>query len=291
MKNKKFQVMITGAGGFIGGNLSNYLSNKYNIVGYYNSKLRVKLKKKIKLKKKNLKKIKKIGKNVRILIHCASVVPPNNKQSSCFKANTLMDSALIRTIKYSKIQKIIFLSSVSVYGVKKQKVIYENSRFSKPDLYGLSKKIGENNFKKISNKNKIDVMILRLSTVIGKNCHSTFLSRLSENIRKTNEIGIYNPESYYNSCIHISNLNKIIHKLIKLKQKKKFDVINIYSKKPIRLKSIYNLFKNKLNKKAKLKEISSKKNSYIMKSIIAEKYGLKFSSTKSNLKKFISDLK
>ena len=53
MKNKKFQVMITGAGGFIGGNLSNYLSNKYNIVGYYNSKLRVKLKKNIKLKKKN----------------------------------------------------------------------------------------------------------------------------------------------------------------------------------------------------------------------------------------------
>ena len=290
MRKKQFHVMITGAGGFIGGNLSNYLSSKYKIVAYYNSRLRVKLKKKIKIKKKNLKKIKKIDKNIKVLIHCASVVPPGNKQTNCFKTNTLMDAALIRAVKNSQIKKIIFLSSVSVYGIKKNRIIYEDSIFSKPDLYGLSKKIGELNFKKISNEKNIKVIVLRLSTVVGKNCHSTFLSRLSENIKMMNKINIYNPKSYYNSCIHISNLNIIIHKLIKFNQKIKFDVINIYSKHPVRLKSIFNLFKQKLNKRVKFNQISSKKKSYIIKSLNAERYNLKFSSTKSNLQKFISDL-
>jgi len=282
--------MITGAGGFIGGNLSNYLSTKYKVIAYYNSKLRIKLNKKIKIKKKNLKKIKNIDKNVKVLIHCASATPPTNKQANCYKTNIAMDNALIKAVKKSQIKKIIFFSSVSVYGIKKNRIINENSSFSKPDLYGLSKRIGEFSFKKISKEKNIKVIILRLSTVVGKNCHSTFLSRLSEDIKKKKEINIFNPKSYYNSCIHISNLNIIINKLIKFNQKKNFDIINICSTHPIKLKSIFDLFKKKLNKKIKFNKIFSKKKSYIMKSLKAQRYNLKFSSVKSNLQKFISEL-
>ena len=49
LKEKKINnILITGAGGFIGGNLSNFLSSRYNIFAYYNSKKRIKLKKKLK---------------------------------------------------------------------------------------------------------------------------------------------------------------------------------------------------------------------------------------------------
>ena len=246
--------------------------------------------KKIKIKKKNLKKIKNIDKNVKVLIHCASATPPTNKQANCYKTNIAMDNALIKAVKKSQIKKIIFFSSVSVYGIKKNRIINENSSFSKPDLYGLSKRIGEFSFKKISKEKNIKVIILRLSTVVGKNCHSTFLSRLSEDIKKKKEINIFNPKSYYNSCIHISNLNIIINKLIKFNQKKNFDIINICSTHPIKLKSIFDLFKKKLNKKIKFNKIFSKKKSYIMKSLKAQRYNLKFSSVKSNLQKFISEL-
>ena len=201
-----------------------------------------------------------------------------------------MDAALIKAVKNSAIKKIIFLSSVSVYGIKKDKVIYEDSSFSKPDLYGLSKRIGEINFEKISNEKNINVIVLRLSTVVGQNCHSTFLSRLSENIKKKNKINIYNSKSYYNSCIHISNLSIIINKLIKFNQRKKFDIINVCSTHPLKLKSIFDLFKKKLNKKIRFNKVSSKKKSYIIKSLNAPRYNLKFSSIKSNLQKFISDL-
>ena len=255
MKTKQPRVVITGAGGFIGGNLSNYLSNKYKIFSLYNSKLKVKLKRKIITKKQDLKNIKNIEKGAKVLIHCASVVPPHNSQIACFKSNTLMDSALIKAIQKSEIKKIIFMSIVSVYG-----------------------------------KN-IKVIILRLSTVVGKKCHSTFLSRLSENIFKNKKISIYNPKSYYNSCIHITNLNSIVEKIIRVKQKRKFGIINIHSEKPVEIRFIYDLFKKKLNKKIKFNIINSKKKSYILQSKSAKKYNLRFTSTRSNLEKFISDLK
>ena len=291
MKTKQLRVVITGAGGFIGGNLSNYLSNKYKIFSLYNSKLKVKLKKKIITKKQDLKNIKNIEKGAKVLIHCASVVPPHNSQIACFKSNTLMDSALIKAIQKSEIKKIIFMSSVSVYGNSRKGIIYENSSFGKSDLYGLSKRLGEQKFKKISKKKNIKVIILRLSTVVGKKCHSTFLSRLSENIFKNKKISIYNPKSYYNSCIHITNLNSIVEKIIRVKQKRKFGIINIHSEKPVEIRFIYDLFKKKLNKKIKFNIINSKKKSYILQSKSAKKYNLRFTSTRSNLEKFISDLK
>ena len=55
-------------------NLSNFLSSRYNIFAFYNSKKRVKLKK-IKFKR-DLKNIKYINKKIDTIIHCASVVLP-----------------------------------------------------------------------------------------------------------------------------------------------------------------------------------------------------------------------
>ena len=41
MSRKIKNILITGAGGFIGGNLANFLSSKYNVQAYFNSKKRI----------------------------------------------------------------------------------------------------------------------------------------------------------------------------------------------------------------------------------------------------------
>ena len=292
LKEKKINnILITGAGGFIGGNLSNFLSSRYNVFAFYNSKKRVKLKKKIKKFKQDLKNIKYINKKIDTIIHCASVVPPTNSQEKCFRVNISMDRALEKSILKSNIKKIIFLSSVSIYGKNRKNTIYESTKPLRPDRYGQSKLLGEKKFKNLSKKKKIKVIVLRLSTVIGKGCHSTFLSRLSEEIFKKNKIEIYNPNSKYNSCIHISNLNKIILKLLNLNQKKNFDVVNIHSSNPMKIIDIFKLFHRKTNnKKIKYFLKRSKKKSYLLKSKSLKSYKISVTSTKSNLQKFISEI-
>ena len=59
MKNK--HIMVTGAGGFIGNNISNYLcKNKFNVHAYYNSKIK-------RIKNKNIRYLKRdLTKNIKI---------------------------------------------------------------------------------------------------------------------------------------------------------------------------------------------------------------------------------
>ena len=64
--------MVTGAGGFIGNNISNYLCKKKFIVhAYYNSKIRKIKNKNIKYLKRDLTKNIKINKKISTLVHCA----------------------------------------------------------------------------------------------------------------------------------------------------------------------------------------------------------------------------
>ena len=50
---------------------------------------------------------------------------------------------------------------------KSKECIYESTKPLSPDRYGQSKLLGKKNLK-ISQKKKIKVIVLRLSTVIGK---------------------------------------------------------------------------------------------------------------------------
>ena len=55
--------------------------------------------------------------------------------------------------------------------------IYENSIKTSKDIYGKTKLYGENLF--LKNKRIFDqIFILRLPSVVGKGCHSTFLSKI-----------------------------------------------------------------------------------------------------------------
>ena len=86
MNNK--HIMVTGAGGFIGNNISNYLCKKKFIVhAYYNSKIRKIKNKNIKYLKRDLTKNIKINKKISTLVHCAALTPPAFDQIQCLKIN------------------------------------------------------------------------------------------------------------------------------------------------------------------------------------------------------------
>ena len=148
---------------------------------------------------------------------------------------------------------------MSAYGKKKRKTLFENTKSSNLDSYGKSKVLMEKKLKLLSKKNNINVIVLRLSAIIGSGCHSTFLSRLSSEIKKK-EVNVYNSRSFFNGCIHINNLNMILIKLLN-RDFTGFDVLNIFSSNPVKIITIFNLFKKKLNKEIKFNIIKKKNKS------------------------------
>ena len=289
MNNK--HIMVTGAGGFIGNNISNYLCKKKFIVhAYYNSKIRKIKNKNIKYLKRDLTKNIKINKKISTLVHCAALTPPAFDQIQCLKINQKIDDTILRAIKKSNINKVIFLSSMSAYGKKKRKILFENTKSRNLDLYGKSKVLMEKKLKLLSKKNNINVIVLRLSAIIGSGCHSTFLSRLSSEIKKK-EVNVYNSRSFFNGCIHINNLNMILIKLLN-RDFTGFDVLNIFSSNPVKIITIFNLFKKKLNKEIKFNIIKKKTNQYTISSLKFRKtYKLPLTSTIKNINMYLKELK
>tara|TARA_Y100001980_G_C14495682_1_gene272196 strand:- start:618 stop:1160 length:543 start_codon:yes stop_codon:yes gene_type:complete len=179
---------------------------------------------------------------------------------------------------------------MSAYGKKKKKTLFENTKSSNLDFYGKSKLLMEKKLKLLSKKNNINVIVLRLSAIIGSGCHSTFLSRLSLEIKKK-EINIYNSQSFFNGCIHINNLNMILIKLLN-KNFTGFDMLNIFSSKPVKIITIFNLFRKKLNKSIKFNIIKKKTNQYTISSLKFRKtYRLPLTSTIKNIKMYLKELK
>ena len=184
------QILITGAAGFIGFNLSKYLLDKSNvkIIGvdslntYYSKKLkkdRIEELSKYKnfaffnlniLNKKKLEKIFKI-KKINLVINLAAQAGVRYslvKPSEFIENNVQGFYNIIEVAKKYKIKKIIYASSSSVYGDSRKFPLKETQNISPKNIYALSKKINEEMADIFSKQYNISFIGLRFFTVYGE---------------------------------------------------------------------------------------------------------------------------
>ena len=77
--------------------------------------------------------------NIDAVIHCAASTPPKYTQIKCYQNNQKIDDIVFSFAKKKRIKKLIYLSSMSIYGTNKRKVVKESDFSKNLDLYGLSK--------------------------------------------------------------------------------------------------------------------------------------------------------
>ncbi len=277
------RVLITGSSGFIGYRIYNFLKKrKINITEISRSKKNSKTNLKI-----DLTEFKKINKKFDVLIHCAANTPPkyNNRE---IKKNYLINCNILKIAKETGIKKIIYLSSMSIYE-KNKKRIYENSQKTSKDVYGKTKLHGERIF--LNNKKIFDqIFILRLPSVVGKGCHSTFLSKIAQNvILKKEKILVYNRKSYFNNCIYINDLCKKILFLLKNNQLK-FLIKNLKTKNPILISTVIEIFRKQFNYQNDIEFKDGKSKPFLIENI-NKKYLSNLRTTKNTILKYIKELK
>jgi nucleoside-diphosphate-sugar epimerase len=268
-------ILITGSSGFIGKNIFKSLQNKFKII-------------KISLKKKKLKITEK---KIYTLIHCAAVMPSYYPMKKIYEINDSINKKLIKICINNKIEKIIYLSSCLVYAETKDKIVDEYSRISKRNLYAKSKYKFEQILQEFSKRSESNVICLRLPAVIGLGCHGNLFSRLiAFFLNNQKEIKLYKLNSAYNNCIHIDTLVKFIKTLIK-NYNNKFDIINLSSSHPLKLRDIIEMLKKKFNFKSEIFEMTSNKNSFLINSNKAvKKYDFNRIKTISTIRKYLKQI-
>ena len=262
------KVLVTGACGFIGYNLSLYLLKKNikvygidNLDNYYSTKYKKERLKKLKKFKSfkfhkidisNYKKLDVILSKLKIdqIIHLAaqagvrySFINPRKYVQS----NMVGFFNILEISRKLKIKRIIYGSSSSVYGDSKVFPITEKSKLNPISTYSLTKKNNEDLAKVYSELYNLKIIGLRFFTVYGEwGRPDMFLFKILKSSLKKKPFKLYNYGNHYRDFTYIDDVVKIILKLM-INKKVKNDVFNISAGKTIKLRLIINELKKYIN--------------------------------------------
>ena len=140
------KVLITGACGYIGSVLTNYLLDKnYKIIAIDTQWFGKNLKehKNLKIIKKDFRKINDNDlKNVSSVIHLANIANDPSSEINpelSWNINTLGTMQIIELCKKNKVKQFLYGSSGSVYGIKVEKNVTEDLSLLPISLYNKTK--------------------------------------------------------------------------------------------------------------------------------------------------------
>lgn len=261
------KLLITGSNGFLAKKLINRLSlekKNYKIThidklknSFISNKNRENFIQIDLAKKNELNKLKKF--NFNYIIHTAAIQPLEYKKDNqdFFDGNILSTFNLIEMFG-QKVEKIIFCSSFSVYGLKKKsKNIKETDEINPRNFYGLTKKICEDLllfFSKIYNYNLI---ILRFDGIFGKGQNLPgYINFCKNTLIKNKTFEIFNKGLIKRDHVYVDDAVQAIIKSLGIKSRQNF-IFNVGGGCPTSQKDISEYIKKKLNSKARL--ILSKK--------------------------------
>ena len=225
--------LITGGAGYIGTKLTKHLLSKnHNIVVVDNLWFGNKhtKHKNLKIIKEDVRNFDKLNiKKIHTIIHLANIANDPTVELNptlSWEVNVLASKIIAEHAIKNKVKKIIYFSSGSVYGVKKEKKVTEDLKLDPISVYNKTKMIAERIF--LSYKNQIEIKCLRPATVSG----------FSERLRLDLTVNKLTFDAYYKKKIFVDggaqirptvNLKDIIRVVDHLLFAKKKFKNNIYN--------------------------------------------------------------
>ena len=270
------KILITGSAGFIGYNLAKNLLEKkgFKIIGIdnFNDYYDVKLKKKrnILLKKyknfsfykldiSNKNKLKKIFKKNRIdfVFHFAAQAGVRysiDHPRKYVESNILGFYNILENTKEHKVKRLFYASSSSVYGENNNFPLNERENIVPKNIYGLSKKINEEIGFLFNKYYNVKLTGLRFFTIYGEwGRPDMMIIKFINCFYKKEIFKLYNFGNHVRDFTYIGDVIQIMYLLLKKHNElKNFEIFNICSNKPVKLKDIVKfLKKNNINPKIK----------------------------------------
>ncbi len=241
------KVLITGASGFIGKNIAQYLDkSRFEVYGTYRRDTPLDLE--IEYLQCDLANEEPPLQEADIIIHCAAEVDEDNVDK-LIQNNILATKRIAAFAEKAKVEQIIYLSTVSIYG-KTDTIVNESSPRIDPGIYGMSKYIAE---EYIMNANVPLKLTLRLPRIIGEGCDLTkpWIPTLAGKLIGNEKISYFNPEKEYNNFMHVNDLSSFILKSI---AEKHTGIIGLASIESLKILDVIQTMKSSINSTSELEE-------------------------------------
>ncbi len=212
--------LITGSNGFVGSNLTKYLSSKdLKIITSSRKKYDSNGFKHFQITELNqFTNWRQILKGVKNIIHTAACVHQMSKSSSndekkFREVNTLGTINLFKQATKSKVERFIFLSTIGVCGSETIKQFNEKSPTNPKTLYAKSKLEAEKYLISLAKESKTKLIIIRPPMIIGPGAPGNF-DKLVNAINRNLPLPLKSVEFNKKSFLSITNLNDFIYRFL-----------------------------------------------------------------------------
>ena len=212
-------VLVTGAGGLVGGAVARALAARgWAVAALYRKSFPEALADlaNVTLIQADLRSASGLPDRYDALVHCAAEVPalcPD--EDELYRSNVEGTQAVFRHAAAAGARRVVYCSSMAVYGTIEAEVVDDATPLRDAGVYGRSKLAGERLLAALTAEgpDRRGVSI-RLPGVVGAGSRNNFLSDALRQILAGNAIEARNPEALFNNIVHVSDLAGFVGHLL-----------------------------------------------------------------------------
>lgn len=263
---KKYTFLITGTSSFAGSSVAQYLcTGGHEVIGITRDRNSGNLNSLLKMRnftiaEGDLLNELRIDRSIDAVFHAAAQSPNRGATVGDYIKNHVI--ATQRVIDFAiehEIKKIIFCSSVLVFGKVREEVVSETSPIIDPSLQGICKRLGELLLQERSKE--IASIAIRLPGIVGKGAHNIWLRKVLENALRNEDVQIFNPHAPFNNVIFIDDLSRFVEVLTE-KEWNGYECVTIASEEPIPINEAVRIIVSSVGSKSRIFEKEQAGKSY-----------------------------
>lgn len=160
------------------------------------------------------------------IVHVAGSLPYREKNFCVYLRNNVdVMRRLIDYARHHNVRRVIYFSSIGIYGEIRDENIDENSDRINPDAYGLTKYAAECLLRE---ETSIQSISLRMPGIIGSSYRGIWLPNTIEKFQRNEPIRIYSPDFATRNFVWNDDLAKFVVHLLRM-ETWEYDVVCLAS--------------------------------------------------------------
>ena len=230
-----------------------------------------------------------IDKKFDIIIHAAACVP--NKMKNVFELIQVNEEGsfnLFKRIKFSNNALVLNISSSSVYDHPEVDNLFEYSKKTTSNKYGLTKLNFENKLTNFFKNTTVVLLSIRLPVLLVQDVKNNFMSKWLELIKNGKPIELSHPDALFNACIHSEDIFQFFLEFTRQSKTKNL-TCNLSSKKPIKVIEAAKFMMKSLNTSVPIIKREASKPAQLISHTLASENGFLPRSVEDSIKLFTSE--
>jgi nucleoside-diphosphate-sugar epimerase len=237
-------VVVTGAGGFVGGFVARWLAARgceVTAISRRPAGPAAKALPRLTWREADLRSPGSLPTHFDALIHCAAETPERCPEpANLYQRNIDLTRRVFDQAVAARAQSVVFLSSMSAYGVVSVPEITEDTQPVDLDAYGRAKRDSESLLRSCVERGLASALTIRLPGTVGKGSHDNFLSVALARVLQGEIVNARNPESLFNNIVYVGDLAAFLHVWI-ASPRPGYAVTNLGATEPLQMREVLSL--------------------------------------------------